>query len=115
MIVLTACTGSLPDDGGNPSPEERGEPVLLSFDMYGATVTKASENTAVDLAPETKFTIYAFPKGTTDLSKPLASGVYTIEADYKATGNMSSTAANMICIWCRTIRISHLYSRMVEV
>lgn len=89
MIVLTACTGSLPDDGGNPSPEERGEPVLLSFDMYGATVTKASENTAVDLAPETKFTIYAFPKGTTDLSNPLASGVYTIGADYKATGNMS--------------------------
>lgn len=89
LIVLTACTGSLPDDGGNPSPEERGEPVLLSFDMYGATVTKASENIAVDLAPETKFTIYAFPKGTTDLSKPLASGVYTIGADYKATGNMS--------------------------
>ena len=88
MVVLTACTGSLPDDG-NPSPEEKGEPVLLSFDMYGATVTKASENSTVAMLPETKFTIYAFPKGTTDLSKPLASGIYTIGNDNKATGNMS--------------------------
>lgn len=99
VLLLTACTSNLPGDGNNNlSPEEKGEPVSISFDMYTAEVTKATAAAAPEPMKEGRtFRIYAYnskagstPNFTTE--PPVASAVYTVNkgADGKltATGDL---------------------------
>lgn len=99
VLLLTACTSNLPGDGNNNlSPEEKGEPVSISFDMYTAEVTKATAAAAPEPMAEGKtFRIYAYnskagstPNFTTE--PPVASAVYTVnkgvEGKLTATGDL---------------------------
>lgn len=89
LILLTACSGKLTDD---VDPEDKGEPVNISFDMYSASLTKADEASTEDMAPGKTFRIYAYNSvsdGLPDFSKPLASSVYTVGDNGIATGNLS--------------------------
>lgn len=89
LILLTACSGKLTDD---VDPEDKGEPVNISFDMYSASLTKADEASTEDMAPGKTFRIYAYNSvsdGLPDFSKPLASSVYTVGDKGIATGNLS--------------------------
>ncbi|WP_293669029.1 fimbrillin family protein [uncultured Parabacteroides sp.] len=86
LLVLTACTGNLPDDD-NRTPEETGEPVSITFDMYTAQLTKAPAG--ISSAPEAMkegktFKIYAYNSkvGTTPnfaTEAPVDSAIYTVE------------------------------------
>lgn len=84
LLLLTACTSNLPGDDNNLPPEEKGEPVSISFDMYTAEVTKAATTAAPEPMAEGKtFRIYAYnskagsiPDFTKDT--PVASAVYTV-------------------------------------
>lgn len=97
LLLLTACTGNLPDDG--QAPEEKGEPVSIAFDMYAAELTKAT-SVAVTTEPMTAgktFRIYAYDSksGVTPdfaTAKPVASALYKITTDENnklvATGDL---------------------------
>lgn len=85
LILFTSCSGSLTGDEDNMNPEEKGEPIRISFDMFQASLTKATANTDYDDMEEGKtFCIYAYnsvQNGTPDFSKPLASAVYTVKKE----------------------------------
>lgn len=88
-ILLVGCSGSLPDSGGQ---QGEGEPIDLSFNLYNVVVSKADEKTkpTVKMAVGTAFRIYAFKAGETDLTKPIASAVYTVKDENgKSEGNLS--------------------------
>lgn len=88
-ILLAGCNGSLPDSG---EQQGEGEPIELSFNLYNAVVSKADEKTkpTVKMAVGTAFRIYAFKAGETDLTKPIASAVYTVKDENgKSEGNLS--------------------------
>lgn len=96
VLLLTACTSNLPGDGNNNlSPEEKGEPVSISFDMYTAEVTKATAAAAPEPMAEGKtFRIYAYNSkaGSTPnfaAETPVASAVYTVKSG--ADGKLTAT------------------------
>lgn len=100
--ALTACSGISGEDD-LPVPEDKGEPIGISFNMYEANITRA-ENTAETEIMEvgSTFMIYVYDAQTKDAStgvltpgfngSPIASGVYTIKENAKgileATGNL---------------------------
>lgn len=80
-LCLGACTGDMEPA---VTPEEpKGEPVSLSFVMYEADAT-----TRAAVPANTFFTIYAYSDGNPDMASPDAEGVYTVQADGTATGEM---------------------------
>lgn len=80
-LCLGACTGDMEPA---VTPEEpKGEPVSLSFVMYEADAT-----TRAAVPANTFFTIYAYSDGNKDMASPDAEGVYTVQADGTATGDM---------------------------
>lgn len=88
LVVLASCAANAPEDIG---PEDRGEPVSISFDMYTASVTKAETETTEDMVAGKTFRIYVYnsvENGMPDFSKPLASAVYTVGTDGVATGDL---------------------------
>ncbi len=88
LVVLASCAANAPEDIG---PEDRGEPVGISFDMYTASVTKAETETTEDMVAGKTFRIYVYnsvENGMPDFSKPLASAVYTVGTDGVATGDL---------------------------
>ncbi len=101
-ILLAGCgsgNSMLPDDNPGMNPDQ-GEPVRLTFDMYGATVvTRAGDadaSGAEDMAIGKMFRIYAFAAGSTNLGSPLDSRNYTVQPDAatpskpgKATGDLT--------------------------
>lgn len=106
-LLLTACSGSLPadvDTGGTDSPgtpDEKGEPISITFDMESAiqTRTDGSTTTGTDekMGDGKTFNIYVYDMaGITsidklDFSAPLASSTYTVnnvEGNLVATGNL---------------------------
>lgn len=106
-LLLTACSGSLPadvDTGGTDSPgtpDEKGEPISITFDMESAIQTRAdgSTTTGTDekMGDGKTFNIYVYDMaGITsidklDFSAPLASSTYTVnnvEGNLVATGNL---------------------------
>ncbi len=80
-LSLGACTGDM--EPASPPEEPKGEPVTLSFVMYEADAT-----TRAAVPAGTLFTIYAYSAGNTDMKSPDAEGVYTVQADGTATGDM---------------------------
>lgn len=87
-ILLAGCNSGLPDSGDQEQTGE-GEPVNISFNLYNAAVTKADNSSTVTMTSGTAFRIYAFEAGTTNLSTPVATAVYTVGDNGKATGNLS--------------------------
>lgn len=106
-LLLTACSGSLPadvDTGGTDSPgtpDEKGEPISITFDMESAIQTRAdgSTTTGTDekMGDGKTFNIYVYDMaGITsidqlDFSAPLASSTYTVNnvgGNLVATGNL---------------------------
>lgn len=106
-LLLTACSGSLPadvDTGSTDSPgtpDEKGEPINITFDMESAiqTRTDGSTTTGTDekMGDGKTFNIYVYDMaGITsidklDFSAPLASSTYTVnnvEGNLVATGNL---------------------------
>lgn len=88
-ILLAGCNGSLPDSS---EQQGEGEPIDLSFNLYNVVVSKADEKTkpTVKMAAGTAFRIYAFKAGEIDLTKPIASAVYTVKDENgKSEGNLS--------------------------
>lgn len=90
LLVLASCAGNMTDE---IDPEEKGEPVSISFDMYTANITKAetATTTTEDMAPGTTFRIYAYnsvANGKPDFSNPIATDVYTVGSDGVATGTL---------------------------
>lgn len=104
-LLLAGCTSGsveLPDTVPDVGPD-KGEPVTLTFDMYSATVTRAdAEDTSPkDMEIGKQFRIYAFTAGSTSLSAPLDSRIYTVQPDEttsslpgKATGNLTLYRGN---------------------
>ena len=101
-VLLAGCSSGnsmLPDDDPGVGPD-KGEPVQLTFDMYGATVVTRAGDTdasgAEDMAIGKMFRIYAFTAGSTNLGSPLDSRNYTVQPDAttpskpgKATGDLT--------------------------
>ena len=104
-LLLTACSGSLPadvDTGGTDSPgtpDEKGEPISITFDMESAIQTRADGTTGTDekMGDGKTFNIYVYDMaGITsidqlDFSAPLASSTYTVNnvgGNLVATGNL---------------------------
>jgi hypothetical protein len=94
-LLMLGCT-SLPDNDNEQEPQQKGEPVELSFKLYEVSLTKALGATSlVDLEPGTKFTVLAYKAGTAvdkstgKLPEPLGKSVCTIANDKTADGNMS--------------------------
>lgn len=90
----TACVNELPEEGGGESVDE---PILLSFDMYGAELTKALGAALLeDIPVGTKLSVLAYKHGETDFSTSNLQGSnseYTVESNgsngNKATGNLT--------------------------
>lgn len=79
LVGLASCAGNVAED---ISPEDKGEPISISFDMYTAHVTKAETATTEDMVEGKTFRIYAYnsvKSGNPDFSKPVASAVYRVE------------------------------------
>lgn len=95
LLLFTACTANLPDDG-NLSPEDKGEPVNIAFEMYSADLTKAAKAVATEPMQEGKtFRIYAYNSTAGSVPDftlaPVASSIYTISKSgdkLVATGDM---------------------------
>lgn len=82
-LWLVACTGD--EQPAIVPAEPAGEPVRLSFVMYGADATTRA---AIPIPAGTLFRIYAYTAGNTNPESPEATGVYTVQADGTATGDM---------------------------
>lgn len=95
LLLFTACTANLPDDG-SLSPEDKGEPVNIAFEMYSADLTKAAKAVATEPMQEGKtFRIYAYNSTAGSVPDftlaPVASSIYTISKSgdkLVATGDM---------------------------
>lgn len=106
-LLLTACSGSLPadvDTGGTDSPgtpDEKGEPISITFDMESAIQTRAdgSTSTGTDekMGDGKTFRIYVYDMANItdikdlDFSTPLVSSIYTVNevgGKLVATGNL---------------------------
>lgn len=95
LLLFTACTANLPDDG-NLSPEDKGEPVNIAFEMYSADLTKAAKAVATEPMQEGKtFRIYAYNSTAGSVPNftqaPVASSIYVISKSgdkLVATGDM---------------------------
>lgn len=93
LIILLSCAGWMAcsdglSDQDSQKPEEKGEPVNILFDFYSLDVTKAGGTKSV-METGKRFSIYAFNQTRTDLTTSVGSGIYTMQADGTATGNMS--------------------------
>ncbi|WP_455640577.1 fimbrillin family protein [Parabacteroides sp.] len=105
-LLLTACSGNLPGDGNTGgtdspgTPEEKGEPVSITFDMGSAIQTRAEDGTTQDEIMEAgnTFRIYVYDMAgmtnteTPNFSSPMANSVYTVKlVDEKlvATGDLT--------------------------
>lgn len=92
-LLLTACSGNLPGDGNTGgtdspgTPEEKGEPVSITFDMGSAIQTRAEDGTTQDetMGIGNTFRIYVYDMtGITDIkdldfSTPMTQSVYTVK------------------------------------
>lgn len=99
-LLLTWLAGCGSGDVVLPDAEpDRGEGVTLTFDMYGASVTRADvagTSDTEDMKIGKRFRIYAFKAGSTNLASPLDSRIYEVQPDEadasvpgKATGNLT--------------------------
>lgn len=71
-------------------PEDRGEKITLSFDLYKASLTKAESGmTEVLLPANTMLRAYAYKKGDPTTGNPVGYGDYTVDGEGKATGNLT--------------------------
>lgn len=91
LLLFTACTANLPDDGSQ-TPEGKGEPVNIAFEMYSADLTKAAKAVATEAMQEGKtFRIYAYNStagSTPDFTQtPVASAIYTVKKQDAGTPN----------------------------
>lgn len=96
-VLQAACTAG-PDEPVSLS--DRGEPVEVSFVMYKGSVveeavcrdtggvTRAAATGAVDMAAGKMFRVYVYEVGSTDWMNPIATALYTVQADGTATGTM---------------------------
>lgn len=85
LLLLAACQQEV-------VPEEKGEKVALSFDLYKASLTKAEDtsNDDVSLMPTgKKFRAYAFPKGGETTGIPSGEGLYTVGEKGAASGSLT--------------------------
>lgn len=85
LLLLAACQQEV-------VPEEKGEKVALSFDLYKASLTKAEDtsNDDVSLMPTgKKFRAYAFPKGGETTGIPSGEGLYTVGDNGAASGSLT--------------------------
>lgn len=80
LLLLTACHNEV-------VPEDRGEQVTLSFDLYKAELTKAENATLMPAGK--KFYAYAYEQGSTTDQVPVGSGIYTVDNKGTATGNLT--------------------------
>lgn len=80
LLLLTACRNEV-------VPEDRGEQVTLSFDLYKAELTKAENATLMPAGK--KFYAYAYEQGSTTDQAPVGSGIYTVDEKGTATGNLT--------------------------
>lgn len=71
-------------------PEDRGEKITLSFDLYKASLTKAESGMPeVSLPENTMLRAYAYKKGDPTTGSPVGYGDYTVNGEGKATGNLT--------------------------
>lgn len=85
LLLLAACQQEV-------VPEEKGEKVALSFDLYKASLTKAEDtsNDDVSFMPTgKKFRAYAFPKGSETTDTPSGEGLYTVGDNGAASGSLT--------------------------
>lgn len=85
-LLLAACTRDMPEGIDRPGGEEEaGTPVELSFDLGGGAATRAAQES---MASGTKIQIYVYKKGAQVSGEPYAQGVYTVQSDLTATGEI---------------------------
>lgn len=72
LLSLTACQSEV-------IPEESGDKIALSFNLYRAELTKA-ESGSTQLAEGTKIRAYAYTKGAVTTGSPVGTGDYVVNA-----------------------------------
>lgn len=77
LLLLSACQNEV-------IPEQTGDKIALSFNLYRGELTKAAN--ATSLLPEgSKIRAYAYTKGAVTTNSPVGYGDYVVDASGKAT------------------------------
>lgn len=77
LLLLSACQNEV-------IPEQTGDKIALSFNLYRGELTKAATGTS--LLPEgSKIRAYAYTKGAVTTNSPVGYGDYVVDASGKAT------------------------------